>query len=219
MQGAAQAAATLPRFSLDFAANCWPAPRNLAVNEVTKTPMELIEKLKADIAAEGGDKPVCAVWRELSPGNFSIVNVIDAAESLRRVRTDASEMLDEMSAEHLLSILERRAGLQSHSQTSGSGGSKKAAEEAVDGVSESASERSPEPVPALALEMLPLSSPDGTPELFAFELVADSFPSKKRAPRKGRRKAAAAGPAPSPEAFALEGELFTGVWPAGGAKN
>ena len=82
--------------SLDFAANCWPFPRNCALSDLPQTPLELIERLKADMERGDPKKAVCAVWRQVSPGNYTIVNYIAAEKSLHRVRTDASEMLDEM---------------------------------------------------------------------------------------------------------------------------
>lgn len=104
--------------SLDFAANCWPFPRNCALSDLPQTPLELIERLKADMERGDPKKAVCAVWRQVSPGNYTIVNYIAAEKSLHRVRTDASEMLDEMPAEDLLVILERMAQSEQSSDVS-----------------------------------------------------------------------------------------------------
>lgn len=104
--------------SLDFAANCWPFPRNCALSDLPQTPLELIERLKADMERGDPKKAVCAVWRQVSPGNYTIVNYIAAEKSLHRVRTDASEMLDEMPAEDLLVILERIAQSEQSSDVS-----------------------------------------------------------------------------------------------------
>lgn len=104
--------------SLDFAANCWPFPRNCALSDLPQTPLELIERLKADMERGDPKKAVCAVWRQVSPGNYTIVNYIAAEKSLHRVRTDASEMLDEMAAEDLLVILERMAQSEQSSDVS-----------------------------------------------------------------------------------------------------
>lgn len=104
--------------SLDFAANCWPFPRNCALSDLPQTPLELIERLKVDMERGDPKKAVCAVWRQVSPGNYTIVNYIAAEKSLHRVRTDASEMLDEMPAEDLLVILERMAQSEQSSDVS-----------------------------------------------------------------------------------------------------
>ncbi len=119
MRGSCSAFSRSSEISLDFAANCWPFPRNCALSDLPKTPLELIERLKADMEKVGANRPVCAVWRQVSPGNYTIVNYIAAEQSLRRVRTDASEMLDEMPASELLGILERLASSRSAGDISG----------------------------------------------------------------------------------------------------
>ena len=168
----------------------------------------LVERLAADIEANGRDKVYCGVWRQVSPGVYALVDYVDEKSVARRVRRDMSEMLDAMPAWKLLKLL--KSQLEDKAQQP------QAEEEAAEAL----------PLWSQINEFLASGRQGDLLE----ELLADAVPAAAPAPAKRARKTKSAKsapkrakklqknlPNPDSAAFALERETYIGAWPAGRA--
>lgn len=163
----------------------------------------LVQRLAADIEANGRDKVYCGIWRQVSPGLYALVDYIDEKSVARRVRRDLSEMLDAMPAWKLMKLLKSQ-------------------------LEEKPTQNSPSESSA---DMLPLWSKIN--ELLASgrqgdlleDLLSDPAPANppakqkrseksRKALSKRAKKPAKNLPNPDPGAFALEAETYAGAWPA-----